>query len=80
LIPLTIRDNGQGINPEHLDRIFDPYFSTKDFSSGAGMGLSVVHGIVTNNGGSINVDSKVGRGTEISILLPAAEITRELDN
>ncbi|MBC2717641.1 MAG: HAMP domain-containing protein [Desulfobacteraceae bacterium] len=79
-IRLTIRDNGQGIDPSHLDRIFDPYFTTKDFSYGAGMGLSVVHGIVTNNGGSITVDSKVDRGTEISIFFPAAEITGEMTN
>ena len=72
-IRLIIRDNGQGIEPSHMDRIFDPYFTTKDFSNGAGMGLSVVHGIVSNNGGTITVDSKVGRGTEIRILFPAAE-------
>jgi PAS domain S-box-containing protein len=77
LIQLTIRDNGQGIDPAHLDRIFDPYFTTKDFSHGAGMGLSVVHGIVINNGGFITVDSKVGRGTEIRIFFPAAEGVNE---
>ncbi len=79
-IRLTIRDNGQGIEPSHMDRIFDPYFTTKDFSNGAGMGLSVVHGIVTNNGGSITVDSKVDRGTEIRILFPAAEPAGEMTN
>jgi len=80
LIQLTIRDNGQGIDPVHLDRIFDPYFTTKGFSHGAGMGLSVVHGIVTNNGGFIFVDSKVGRGTEIRIFFPAAEPFGEAAN
>lgn len=80
LIQLTVRDNGQGIDPAHLDRIFDPYFTTKDFSHGAGMGLSVVHGIVSNNGGFITVDSKVGRGTEIRIFFPAAEEFNETSN
>ncbi len=79
-IRLTIRDNGQGIDPSHMDRIFDPYFTTKDFSNGAGMGLSVVHGIVINNGGSITVDSKVGRGTEIHIFFPALEVLGEMTN
>ena len=79
-IRLTIRDNGQGIDPSHMGRIFDPYFTTKDFSNGAGMGLSVVHGIVTNNGGTITVDSKVGRGTEIRIFFPAAEPAGEILN
>ncbi len=80
VIQLTIRDNGQGIDPAHLDRIFDPYFTTKDFSHGAGMGLSVVHGIVTNNGGTITVDSKVDRGTEVRIFFPAAESVNEIAN
>jgi PAS domain S-box-containing protein len=79
-IQLTIRDNGQGIDPAHLERIFDPYFTTKDFSHGAGMGLSVVHGIVTNNGGTITVGSKVGRGTEVRIFFPAAESVNEIAN
>jgi len=72
-IRLSIRDNGRGIDPSHMDRIFDPYFTTKDFSKGAGMGLAVVHGIVINHGGAITVDSKVGRGTEIRVFFPAAQ-------
>jgi PAS domain S-box-containing protein len=80
VIQLTVRDNGQGIDPSHMERIFDPYFTTKDFSHGAGMGLSVVHGIVTNNGGTITVDSKVDRGTEVRIFFPAAESVIETAN
>ena len=70
-ICLTIRDNGRGIDPRHLDRIFDPYFTTKDFSKGAGMGLAVVRGLVLNHNGSITVDSRVDKGTEIKVCLPA---------
>ena len=69
-ICLTIRDNGRGIDPRHLDRIFDPYFTTKDFSKGAGMGLAVVRGLVLNHNGSITVDSRVDKGTEIKVCLP----------
>lgn len=72
-ICLIIRDNGRGIDPSHMERIFDPYFTTKDFSQGAGMGLAVVHGIVVSHGGSITVDSKVGKGTEVRIFFPALE-------
>ncbi len=74
-IRLTVRDNGRGIEPFHMERIFDPYFTTKDFSKGAGMGLAVVRGLVINHGGAITVNSKVGKGTEIIIFLPAAEST-----
>jgi PAS domain S-box-containing protein len=70
-ILLTIRDNGRGIDNFHLDRIFDPYFTTKDFSQGAGMGLAVVRGLVVNHNGSITVDSRVDKGTEIKVYLPA---------
>ena len=73
-VRLIVRDNGRGIDSAHLDRIFDPYFTTKNFAGGAGMGLSVIHGIVVGNGGRIKADSKVGRGAEITIILPAAEI------
>jgi signal transduction histidine kinase len=69
---LVVRDNGRGIEPTDLDRIFDPYFTTKNFAGGAGLGLSVVHGIVSGNSGVITVDSKVGRGTEISLFFPVA--------
>ncbi len=79
-IRLIIRDNGQGIDLSHMDRIFDPYFTTKEFSNGAGMGLSVVHGIVTNNGGAIKIGSRVGRGTEVRIVFPAAEGVNETAN
>ena len=70
-VRLTISDTGHGISTENLDKIFDPYFTTKDVDKGTGMGLSVVHGIIKSHEGSITVDSKIGRGTTFSIYLPA---------
>ncbi|NNF98286.1 MAG: response regulator [Desulfobacteraceae bacterium] len=67
---ITIRDTGQGIDPDDLDRIFDPYFTTKALDKGSGMGLAVVHGIVNNHGGTIAVDSQPGDGTCFTIRFP----------
>ncbi len=69
-VKLTIRDTGHGINQDLLDRIFDPYFTTKKKGEGTGLGLSVVHGIIKNHGGSITVYSEAGKGTTFHILLP----------
>ncbi|MEJ2154218.1 MAG: ATP-binding protein [Desulfobacteraceae bacterium] len=71
-LQLTIRDTGCGIAPELTERIFDPYFTTKDFGRGSGMGLAVVHGIVQRLGGVIHVTSQLDEGTTFDIYLPAA--------
>ena len=67
---ITIRDSGCGIPKENLQKIFDPFFTTKSVGKGTGLGLSVSHGTIEAHGGSIEVDSMVGEGTEFRIYLP----------
>ena len=69
-IQLSISDTGHGIAPEILQRIFDPYYTTKKPGEGTGIGLSVVQGIVRSHGGFITVDSKLGQGTCFTVSLP----------
>jgi PAS domain S-box-containing protein len=71
-VRLTVADTGGGISPAILERIFDPFFTTKKVGDGTGLGLSVVHGIVADLGGGIDVNSTVGAGTRFDIWLPAA--------
>jgi len=76
-VRLTVRDTGQGIDPEIMDRIFDPFFTTKGLAEGTGMGLSVVHGIVKSHDGAIRVKSEPGHGTIIEVLLPIIDAEAE---
>jgi two-component system NtrC family sensor kinase len=69
-VEMGIVDRGEGIAAEHLSRIFDPFFSTKE--RGTGLGLSVVYGILEKHGGKVLVDSRVGEGTTITLRLPVA--------
>jgi signal transduction histidine kinase/ActR/RegA family two-component response regulator len=72
-VRLVIADTGHGIAPHLLNRIFDPYFSTKEKDVGTGLGLAVVQGIVQNHGGVIEVESTIGVGTRFFIYLPRVE-------
>jgi PAS domain S-box-containing protein len=69
-VRLVVRDTGSGIAPHLLERIFDPFFTTKEVGVGTGLGLSLVHGIVTDLGGGIAVDSRVGEGAVFTVWLP----------
>ena len=76
-IEISVTDTGQGISPENLDRIFDPFFTTKDVGQGTGLGLSVSSGIVERHGGSIHVQSAVGKGSTFTIRLPLGDESEE---
>ncbi len=76
-VRLRMRDTGEGIEPKIMDRIFDPYYTTKEVGKGTGMGLSVIHGIVKRHGGGILVESELGKGTVFEIYFPALEKTAE---
>jgi len=79
-VRLTVKDDGAGISPQVLDRIFEPYFTTKEKDKGTGLGLTIVHGIVSNHGGDIVVKSKVGEGSRFDVFFPAAvDVTPEED-
>jgi PAS domain S-box-containing protein len=72
-VALSVADTGSGVVPEALERLFEPFFSTKAVGHGSGMGLAMVHGIVHDHGGHIDVHTQVGAGTVFSVVLPAAD-------
>ncbi len=69
-VKITVSDNGPGIDPEIMDQIFDPYFTTRETGKGSGMGLAVVHGIVKNHDGAITVAGKPGEGASFTMFFP----------
>jgi CheY-like chemotaxis protein len=71
-VRLVVSDTGTGIPPAVLERMFDPFFTTKGVGEGTGLGLSLVHGIVTDLGGAIDVTTRAGAGTSFEIWLPTA--------
>ena len=76
-IRISFTDDGSGIPAEHVDKVFDPFFTTRWEKGGTGLGLSVCHGIVPEHGGTIYAESKPGKGTTFFVKLPLA--TKEID-
>ena len=72
-IMVKVLDTGGGISPEHLPHIFDPFFTTKEVGQGTGLGLSVSYGIIKKHGGRIDVDSRQGKGSTFTVVIPLGE-------
>jgi signal transduction histidine kinase len=67
---VAVRDNGPGIGPDAIDKIWDPFFTTKEVGEGVGLGLALTYDIVKRHGGEIDVQSRPGEGSVFTVLLP----------
>ena len=76
LLSLSVQDNGPGIQPEVMPRIFEPYFTTHPRSQGTGLGLCIVHRLIKESHGAVHVHSKPGQGTAFTVYLPAHQATQ----
>ncbi|MFN8256171.1 MAG: tetratricopeptide repeat protein [Bacteroidales bacterium] len=79
-LKITVKDTGSGISEENLARIFDPFFTTKEPGKGTGLGLSITYKIIESHGGTIEIESKLGKGTKAIIKFPLASGTNELSD
>ncbi|HEY9501270.1 MAG TPA: HAMP domain-containing sensor histidine kinase, partial [Pyrinomonadaceae bacterium] len=77
-VVVEVSDTGIGIAPENLPKIFEPFFTTKEVGHGTGLGLAVCYGILTEHGGTLDVQSTVGVGTTFTITLPAINLNEEI--
>jgi two-component system, NtrC family, sensor kinase len=80
MVEFSIIDTGCGIPAENLQRIFDPFFTSKEVGKGTGLGLSVSHGIVRSHGGAIEVESKVGEGSTFRVTLPIKPLSKDVQS
>ena len=69
---ISVVDSGEGMTEEILSKAVEPFFTTKEIGKGSGLGLSMVHGVATQSGGGLRIDSRVGRGTTVNVYLPRA--------
>jgi CheY-like chemotaxis protein len=74
VVSITVSDTGTGMPPEVLARAVEPFFTTKEVGKGSGLGLSMVYGFAEQSGGHVRLESEVGRGTAVTILLPAVAL------
>ncbi|HEX7815982.1 response regulator [Dyella sp.] len=75
-VAVSVSDNGTGIAPDVIDKVFDPFFTTKPPGQGTGLGLSMIYGFARQSGGHVRIRSRMGIGTEVTILLPTGELPR----
>ncbi len=78
MVRIEVRDRGRGMTPEEKKRLFDPFFTTRSHEGGTGLGASIVYGIVETHQGKLLVESQVGKGTVVAVVLPAAESPPEV--
>ncbi|MBO9576639.1 MAG: response regulator [Sphingobium sp.] len=72
-VKVRVSDTGGGIAPEHLDKVMEPFYSTKELGKGTGLGLSMVYGFIKQSGGTVRIESELGTGTDVDLWLPAAD-------
>lgn len=73
-VVVSVKDNGCGIPPENINKLFQPFFTTKEIGTGTGLGLAISHGIIESHNGKISIESQMGEGTCFTITLPAARV------